>query len=106
MGKANMYRGIGKPRRSDDDADIIYDQLDDIVFSPPPNFLFGVLTSLLGGGAGVLSLLIFFSLRNPVETAAPDLLLGIALGAAAGYFIRFEQPFIRALAIWEISRNQ
>ena len=106
MGKTNMYRGTGKPRRSDDDGDIIYDQLDEVVFSPPPNFLFGVLTSLLGGGAGVVSLLIFYSLRTPVETVAPDLLLGVALGAAAGYFIRFEQPFIRALAIWEISRNR
>jgi hypothetical protein len=51
-------------------------------------------------------LLIFFQMRNPASYVSLDWLVFVAFGAVAGYFIRFEQPVIKAIAVREICRSR
>ena len=79
----------------DDTSAFQHDQSDDDPFGPPPSFLVGFLTSLVGAAAGVVSLLVYFMLFQPALYISPNWLVFILAGAAAGFFLRFEQALAR-----------
>jgi hypothetical protein len=69
-----------------------YTEIDDINFSPPPNLYIGLLTSLLGAAAGLISLVLFFGFQQPELYVSPEWLVFIAIGGLFGFYLRLEQP--------------
>lgn len=67
---------------------------EELRFGKPPRLLAGFVTSLFGAGAGVISLLLFFQLRQPHFYISREWLMFIAAGAVIGFFMRLERPFI------------
>jgi len=70
------------------------DQAGATQFGPPPSLLIGLLTGLVGAGAGVISLLIYFKVFQPASYVSPNWLIFVIAGAVAGFFLRIEQPFL------------
>ncbi len=89
-----------KDSNGDDSASsdkVIVDQLGEEAFGFPPSLKTGLLTGLVGAAAGGVSLFFYFLLWKPDYYVSPDWLIFIALGVIAGFFLRIEQPFFRAL---------
>lgn len=74
-----------------------FEQTDEAQFGPPPSLLVGILTGLVGAGAGIISLLIYFELFHPASYVAPNWLIFVLAGAVAGFFLRVEQPFVQKI---------
>jgi peptidoglycan biosynthesis protein MviN/MurJ (putative lipid II flippase) len=100
---SRMKDSIGDPASS---TEVIVDQLADDVFGIPPNFKTGLLTALVGAAAGGISLFLYFYLRQPHLYISPDWLIFVGIGMVAGYFMRVEQPLIKALYQHETARLQ
>jgi hypothetical protein len=77
--------------------EVIVDQLGDDVFGIPPNLKTGLLTGLVGAAAGGVSLFLYFYLWKQNYYVSQDWQIFIALGVIAGFFLRFEQLFFRAV---------
>ena len=63
-------------------------------FGPPPSLFVGTVTSLVGAFAGVVSLVLFFLMRQPDLYISQEWLMFVAAGAIVGAFMRLEQPFV------------
>ena len=70
--------------------------VDELQFGTPPSLLTGTLTGLIGAGAGVISLLLYFQFRQPESYISHHWLIFILAGAAVGTFLRLERPFYEA----------
>jgi hypothetical protein len=81
----------------DDTAGFQRVQADEGQFGPPPNLLIGLLTSLVGAGAGIISLVIYFKIFLPGSYASPIWLQFVLAGAIAGFFLRIERPFLNEI---------
>ena len=103
MSDSRMKESIGDPASS---TEVIVDQMADDVFGIPPNFTTGLLTGLVGAAAGCISLFLYFYLRQPHLYISPDWLIFVGIGMVAGYFMRVEQPLIKALYQHETARLQ
>ena len=58
----------------------------------------GMVTGLLGAGAGVMSLLLFFQFWQPESYISQQWLPFVFVGAVIGFFLRLEQPLEAALS--------
>jgi hypothetical protein len=74
----------------------------DTRFGPPPSLLVGIITGLFGAGAGIISLLLLFTIRQPEPYISQQWLIFVFAGAIIGFFIRLEQPFEQTLALRRI----
>lgn len=66
----------------------------DFRFGPPPSLLAGITTSVLGVGASLASLIIFFWLWQPGPYISREWLVFAVAGAIIGFFMRLEEPFV------------
>ena len=71
----------------------------DMRFGPPPRLLVGMITALFGASAGIISLLLLITIRQPETYSSQHWLIFVLAGAIVGFFIRLEQPFERTLAL-------
>lgn len=71
----------------------------DMRFGPPPSLLVGMITALFGAGAGIISLLLLVTIRQPETYSSQHWLIFVFAGAIVGFFIRLEQPFEPTLAL-------
>ena len=71
---------------------------DDISIGPPRSLLVGIVTGLLGAGAGVMSLLLFFQVWQPGSYISQQWLPFVFVGAVIGFFLRLEQPLEAAFS--------
>lgn len=67
---------------------------DELHFGPPPSPLVGAITALFGAGIGVISLMLFFQLRQPHFYISQEWLMFVAVGATIGLFMRLERPIV------------
>ena len=71
------------------------DQPDESEFGSPPSLITGLFTAIVGAGAGVLSLAIFFAVWEPDTYVSPRWLAFVLFGGIVGFYLRLERPFIR-----------
>ena len=69
---------------------------DDMQFGPPPSLLVGTITALFGAGAGIASLLLFFTIWQPESHISQQWLMFVLAGAILGFFLRLERPLEQA----------
>ena len=67
-------------------------------FGPPPTLLVGLITGLLGAGAGVVSLLLYFKLWQPESYISQQWLIFVIAGAIVGFYLRIERIFQEGLS--------
>ena len=97
MGELQVIKGGEGHTVRDESSASELDQVAEHQFGMPPSLLVGFLTSLIGAGAGIVSLLIHFTLFQPESYISPKWLVFVLAGAVAGYFLRVEQPFVQAI---------
>lgn len=71
---------------------------DEFRFGPPPSLLAGIITGLLGTGATLISLMLFFRLWQPEPYISPQWLVFVLAGAMIGFFMRLERPFVEVFS--------
>ena len=69
---------------------------DDMQFGPPPTLLTGILTGMLGAGAAVISLLVYFEIWRPEPYISQQWLVFVFAGAIFGFFLRLERALEEA----------
>lgn len=72
---------------------------DDMQIGPPPSLLVGIITGVLGAGAAVISLLLFFEIWQPESYISQQWLLFVFAGAIIGFFLRLERSFDEAFSL-------
>lgn len=92
-GSTDKETEFSKPKR----PAAMVDQLEEQQFGVPPSLIIGIITSLFGAGAGVVSLIIFFYVWKPEAYVSPEWLVFVLTGAFAGFFMRLERPLFREL---------
>jgi hypothetical protein len=70
-------------------------------FGPPPSLLAGTITSVLGVGASLVSLMLFFWLWQPGPYISKEWLVFAVAGAIIGFFMRLEQPIVEVFSQME-----
>jgi hypothetical protein len=70
----------------------------DFRFGPPPSLLAGTITSVLGVGASLVSLVLFFWLWQPEPYISQQWLIFAVAGAIIGFFMRLEQPIVEVFS--------
>ena len=82
--------GKGNPFRKYSSVSNFQSPLDS-PFGEPPSLLVGTITALLGTGAGVLSLLVFFQFWQPESYISQHWLIFVFAGGIIGFFLRLER---------------
>lgn len=67
---------------------------DPMHFGRPTSLLVGAITSLVGAGCGVISLLLYFRFLQPESYISQQWLIFVLVGAIVGFFMRLERPFL------------
>ncbi len=88
-----IHGGIDQPSIAHKSVSDI-EAADPMPFGLPTSLLVGAITSLVGAGCGVLSLLLYFRFQQPESYISQPWLVFVLVGAIVGCFMRLERPFL------------